>query len=568
MSGRRGPLLALWLALCFHGPLIAGGLYRYSYDAATHEFFADHYARAPFALWDPRWFTGFSVASYPPLVHQLVAIVASLMGYEGAFGAILLAALLAFPIAVWCFARLFVSPGAAGAAAIVAVFLPAATLTADAFGQLPTLVALVLSLLLVYAWARYVERGGRARLALVASLSGLAFTAHHATPLLFLPAALVASFAALLWQGDRGPRIRRAAVATAACATVGALAIAPFWIWSRDAPHQAFIPHLSRADFLSDLDAQSLFFWAMYGVLPALALFGLRAGGRRAAPCAVLALGYAVIGLGGTTPLPSVLFGAQWQWLTYDRFALWAAVALLPIAGVGVERLVAARTAFASGAVALALVALAGYSIVDSSLTLLGTLPHQRDVRSIAEFLNAGDRARWRFQTFGLGETSVRLGYLTNAMTIDGAYFSARQVPELAQSGIGMLDYALWWDPSGTTLRRALAAADQYSIRWAFVADVQYEDYLVEAGFRRVATLDGRIAVWEKPGVSPLAAAALRFGDPDLLGILWGTLPLTLFAATVALGFAQHSGVAYARVGRSIARWKPSRRALERPLSP
>src|SRR5947209_4452112 len=132
----------MWLALGFHGPLIAAGLYRYSYDAATHEFFADHYTRAPFALWDPRWFTGFSVASYPPLVHQLIAILASLIGYDGAFGTVLLATLLALPIAVWCFARLFVSSRAAGAAAIVAVFVPAATLTADAFGQLPTPVAL------------------------------------------------------------------------------------------------------------------------------------------------------------------------------------------------------------------------------------------------------------------------------------------------------------------------------------------------------------------------------------------------------------------------------------------
>jgi hypothetical protein len=167
-----------------------------------------------------------------------------------------------------------------------------------------------------------------------------------------------------------------------------------------------------------------------------------------------------------------------------------------------------------------------------------------------------------------LGENSVRLGLITHATTIDGAYFSARRIPELAESGIGMVDYALWWDPSGATLRRVLAAADRYSIRWAFVADENYDDYLAQAGFRRVDILAGRIAMWEKPDVPPLAAAALRFGDPDFLGLLWGALPFTLLAAVIALAFAQHHGIAQVQVGRILAGWKPQRRASERPLSP
>jgi hypothetical protein len=40
------------------------------------------------------------------------------------------------------------------------------------------------------------------------------------------------------------------------------------------------------------------------------------------------------LGLGGTTPLPRLLFGANWAWLTYDRFSLWAGLALLPLAGL------------------------------------------------------------------------------------------------------------------------------------------------------------------------------------------------------------------------------------------
>ena len=84
MRKDRGPLPAMVLALCFHGPFVAAGFYRFSWDASTHMFFADHYRRSWFALWEPRWFGGFSVSSYPPLVHQLLALLLLLTNDVGA----------------------------------------------------------------------------------------------------------------------------------------------------------------------------------------------------------------------------------------------------------------------------------------------------------------------------------------------------------------------------------------------------------------------------------------------------------------------------------------------------
>ena len=98
-----------------------------------------------------------------------------------------------------------------------------------------------------------------------------------------------------------------------------------------------------------------------------------------------------------------------------------------------------------------------------------------------------------------------------------------------------MLDAALWWDPSGVALRRALAVADQYSIRWAFVLDAHYDPYLSAAGFTPRAPLPGGIEVWENPTAPRLPDAALRFGEPDVQGILWGSLPLACFALVLLL---------------------------------
>src|SRR5438309_2778184 len=335
------------VALAFHGPLVGWGLYRYSWDAATHMFFADHYRRAWFSLWDPRWFGGFSVSSYPPLTHQLLALVSVPFGYDPAFGLLLLATLVLFPVAVWRFAQVFVSPRAATAAATIAPLVPGVALASHAFGQLPTMVALTLALLLVGEFARFVEGGGVIRYGSVVGLSGTVFAAHHATALFFLAPALLAASAALL--ADSAPRalsirVRRIILAAIGCGLAGAIVVLPFWLWARGGIPDAFIPHNSRSNFLRDLHAQALYLWGIYGLIPALAFYGLwQRHDRRTVPVAVLAGVIGALGLGGTTPLPSLVFGRQWEWLTYDRFALWGAVAMLPLAGIAIAHLLTVR---------------------------------------------------------------------------------------------------------------------------------------------------------------------------------------------------------------------------------
>jgi hypothetical protein len=530
------------LALAFHGPLVAGGLFRYSWDAATHIFFADHYRRSWFSLWDPRWFGGFSVSSYPPLTHQLLALISLPFGYDAAFGLLLLTTLVIFPVAVWRFAQVFVSPAAATAAATIAPFVPGLALAAHAFGQLPTVVALTLALFLTVEFARFVERGGAIRFGLVVALSGTVFAAHHAT-LLFLAPALLAACATVLPASDPralAVRVRRIVLAAIGCALAGAIVVLPFWLWMRGGIPDAFIPHNSRSNFLIDVNAQALFLWGVYGLIPALAAYGLwRRPDRRTAAVAVLAGLLGVLGLGGTTPLPALLFGRQWEWLTYDRFAVWGAVALLPLAGIAISHLLSLRVAAGRALAIAAMMGIALFAGSDAVSSVLGpALPYQRDLRPIAQFMNDG-RTAWRYQTFGVGDPGAQLGTMTLATTIDGTYYTARRLPVLATSGIGMLDAALWWDPSGTVLRRALAASNQYSIRWAFVLDPHYDPYLKAAGYLPREPLRGGIEVWENAAAPPLSAAALRFGTPDIQGILWGTLPLACFALVLLLGAVQ-----------------------------
>src|SRR5262249_45652902 len=184
--------------------------------------------------------------------------------------------------------------------------------------------------------------------ALGVSLCGVAVTAHHATAIFLLP-PLLGTVALHESLGSADPvRIgRRAAAAAIGVGLVVVLAILPFWVWhATEYVAQVPIDHQSRHDFLQERFAQLLFFWSEHGVLfvaLALALPLLRRRFRQIFPWYALAGLLFVIGLGGTTPVPRILFGSQWDWLTYDRFSLWAHVPLVMLLGAVATRHLDAR---------------------------------------------------------------------------------------------------------------------------------------------------------------------------------------------------------------------------------
>ena len=113
----RRVLLAVLFAFLLHGFFILTARYRLSYDAFTHMFFADHYARDWFSLWETRWYTGFSVVSYPPLVHQLIAIFVPILGFDKAYALILWVVTTLFPLGIYTFSRIFTGRNASSYAA-------------------------------------------------------------------------------------------------------------------------------------------------------------------------------------------------------------------------------------------------------------------------------------------------------------------------------------------------------------------------------------------------------------------------------------------------------------------
>jgi O-antigen ligase len=564
MIPRRVWFAAL-MAFLFHGLLILAARYRLSYDAYNHMFFGDHYRLNWWSLWDPRWYTGFFVNSYPPLVHQLIGALSHLIGVDAAFGLLLWIAVTLLPLAVYAFARIFVGKASAGYAALGAACLPSVYLTAYIFGQLPTLFGAVLALFCAASLGRYLKEGGLHNFALTVALSATTMAAHHATLLLQAVLILAVVMSILLNHGDTETRrhskkfsvlfatpapapaagehphwgttspwlILRLALFIVASIAFSLFVIWPFWDWGRTQAIQTSIDHASRHDFFKDPQASLFFFLPVYGPLMLIIPSAVWLARKRS----LLGLGAAfgalfLLGLGGTTPLPRLLFGAGWEWLTYDRFAFWASLLLLPFFGMIVIQL---RERF-RGVRLKVFLTLAGFSLlVGLAAAFLPLQPGAVDMRPIVSFLSQRDRSNWRYLTFGFGDQLARLSMLTTATTIDGSYHTARTLPELRTSGIAQIDTAFWLPNGLDALDPILQKAGEHGVRWGFVNVAKYIPVLERNGWVKVTTLKGDVQVWENPTAVLPEAAKPPHIDP-LASFCWGTLPLLSLVVSLSLG--------------------------------
>ncbi len=594
------------LSFCLNLPLILIGLPFKSFDAYTHIFLADHYRRWPFDLFEARWFGGFSVASYPPLTHQLIALFSfplsalaswwggtaneiRFRGEAAAYCIVLLLVLAALPMAVERFAAIFVPVRAARTAGWLAVGLPSVYLTAYAFGQLPTLAASAAALWAMGTGWQFI-RGGRLRDLISAALwAGVTAAAHHAVLVFAIIAggamALHALFSPLRAQRTRREdksffsvlsvssvvNIFRLTLWAVPSAGFAAIVIWPFIQWSAGYAPQTPIDHLSRHNFLADPLALYYFFLPMYGpillalpvmlnrVLPWRSLRPSRFQSlwrkRRHWPLLAAALLLFTLGLGGTTPLPRLLFGANWEWLTYDRFSLWAGITLLPFAGLLVNLFFhreGAKSAkeisrkeknFAFSApwrfVLLLFCLFAAFAAVPAR-----SQPPARDLATVAKFLNDPLRRHDRYFTFGLGDQMAKLSVLTDAATIDGAYFTAREMPELRRSGLGTLDGAIWNPQGAEAVAPFLDRAGEWGVRWAFVAHNDFVPVLARAGWRLEGVIVPGVEVWRDHtaptpalprwpfdcAASPLRSGCADGGGSGAAAIWWGVAPLITLA--------------------------------------
>lgn len=529
------PISLIMLAVVVvHLPLLLMKLPMKSYDTNFHIFFASHYVHNCFNPWNPKWYAGFSQATYPPLPQQWIALVSHILGLDMAYMAVQFTAILLLALGVYRFSLLWVSARAASIAALASVFLGSESFLVYSAGQLATTCAAPIylnALPFLFEWVRH----GKWRSFLKASvLFTAAAAAHHATLLFGSIFFAVPVLALVMLDRQDGERVSTRAFAgrTAAIVAVVGAAIAvvllPFWIALIHYPvTQAPIPHPSRANYILSPQWGLNYFVVPYGAL-ILALPFIFMRGSTVSRLRPLLLGFWVaflLGLGGTTPVGHILLGRAFDVLTMERFSYWATLLALPFVGLLAAELVDRYRSWA--VVSLTVAAAFSCALAVSWATFRPADAEDFKVDTVASWLNRDGHNQYRYITLGFGNKIARLAVMTDASSVDGEWNSGRTLPELTQFGGGALTSSKYFNKPGLdALRAMLMHADNYGLKWVFVRDHYYDPLLSFAGWRQVDSLEDKtITVWSKDGVPPATPVNSAQMPPHWQGLMWGILP-------------------------------------------
>ena len=560
--------LALLIAFICHGFFILTARYRLSYDAYTHMLFANHYAESWFSLWEPRWYTGFTVVSYPPLIHQLIALFVPILGVDAAFAFILWLVTSSYPLGIYAFSRVFTGKVAASYAALTSAILLPIYVVAHIFGQLPFLASTLVALFGAASLNRYLREGGTHNLLLTVLLTTTTMAAHHAT-LIVQPFLIFAVVIHHLNTEDLRlsvtPRPRfflRFIIFAVLAAITSIIVIWPFWQWGLHQSIQVPIDHPSRHNFFEDPLAHLIFFWPLYGPLVLIIPFLFHRWPLRFLGLITSFIILFLLGLGGTTSLPRFFFGDAWEWLTYDRFAFWASLILLPFFGIlfiqlkrkwrrhviaGPLSVTFQRNIFQTLTFSIFAVTSLGAWLTP---ILFPIQPEPINMKPIVDFLDSEDRSQWRYITFGFGDQFAYLNLLTKATTIDGSYHTARSLPELRESGIGQVDTVYWALKGISAIVPILKKSGEHGVRWGFVnPDIlkaiplrwgtihrnEFVSILEKLGWMKLKTLKNGILVYENPKATPLEPTQPESEKP-ITSFSWGVFPILALVATSTLG--------------------------------
>jgi hypothetical protein len=568
LLGKKLLLVALSSALLTHGIILYFTLPK-TYDAFVHIFFADHYARFWFEPWEYRWYTGFLTTSYPPLVHQAIALISKIFPLKVAFVIYANIILQILIVGAYRFTKIFFDKTTAGVAALLLVILSSIIETLHVYGQMPTLTGLAFLLNALPFLYQFIVKKKNIYLIMSLVFIGTVISAHHVTAIFgmafFIAPTIWMALSDSLTPSQNElkffPYIKEVVITAfkkhkqfilfgGAVLFLAVGLIYPYWFWSKNDPiTQVSIPHGSRDNFFVNTSSGLIFYiiplTLIIALLPAISYSITKQ--RRFLGWAVAFFLCLLLGSGGTTPLPKMMLGSNaFNILTLDRFGFWGSIIAIPFMAKFI-------LSFAAGPVQQFWVSNFGkkshfilsgatcfsYFIFIIFIFHLGSFrplqPKEIEIQPMLNFLNRDDHLRWRYLTLGFGDQMAWLSANSLAATVDGNYHSARRLPELTSRPIERLENAKFSGQQGlASLNDFLANAEKYNLKYIFSNDRYYDPVLYYTGWSRTIRLENGIMVWEKGNISTIKPIEPKKLSP-LLKKMWGILPISTLSLAILL---------------------------------
>ena len=567
-------VIAILLGLGYHCSAMFFTLEE-SYDALIHVFFAEHYANNWFEHWNYKWYTGFSMMSYTPLVHQLIAVLSYIAGLKFGLYIVTILGVMLFITGIYRFSFMLTShKTVAGYAAIFSVFSSSFIETLHIFGQLPSIIGL--SFLLhalpeIYLWLR---TGKYRHLFAALSFIGIVVVSHHVTIIFGMVFFVFPLIGTVVMDISRKQvnsfktinfklyltsllKIHRRIVSF--IILTGMLifgAILPYWINTKNNPiTQVPIPHGSRDHFFEVGSSGMIFFMIPWGVvLCILPYIFYRLFSKQYLFFGLSISMLTILGTGGTTPIPKMILGENaFNILTLDRFTLWASIMAIPMCGEFMYRLTRKDLkdylehhfgfVFQRFSVIIILLLTLGMVVFTMCLGYFKPIqPQKIKMQPIVNFLNQDEHDRWRYLTLGFGDQMAWLAAKTNALSVDGNYHSARRLPELTTRAVERLENSKYRGIEGIgSLQQFLTVPEKYHLKYVFSNDKFYDPILYFSGWQRLLQLENGIMVWEKLNVKPLSSILPKEEVHQWQKIAWGVIPLALLLLAFMINIELYS---------------------------
>lgn len=558
-------ITAILLAIVFHGSSIFFTL-ETTYDALIHLFFADHYANGWFEPWNYKWYTGFTVQSYPPLVHQTIGALSLIGGLKFGLFTVAIIAIILFVTGSYRYSLLITSNRTvAGYASVLAVFSSSFVETLHIFGQLPSIVGvsiLMHALPEIYLWLKT----GKYKFFFTSlSLISVTVTSHHVTPIFGMLFFIFPLIGTVIMDVAREEvdsykevkfslfiktffkQLKKNMAFGLSALFLIVFCIFPYWLNSKKNPiTQVPIPHGSRDSFIEVTSSGLVFFTIPWGLLLfILPYIFYRYYSKRYLFFGLSFTMLVILGTGGTTPIPKMILGeTAFNILTLDRFTLWGSIMSIPIFGEFIYRFVegdlkeliqrkfgAVYHRLIGGILASMYVAIVIFTM--SLGYFRPSQPQKIKMLPIVNFLSQDSHDQWRYLTLGFGDQMAWLAAQTNAMSVDGNYHSARRLPELTTRPIERLENSKFKGVAGIgSLQQFLTTPEKYNLKYIFSNDKFYDPVLFFCGWQRLSQLENGIMVWEKLNVPPVSSILPKEDVPAWVKIIWGTIPfLTVLIA-------------------------------------
>ncbi len=508
VTPRAGALL-LALALGVYGAL--GGL-PLQPAHELHLELAHHAMRSLTSVWSTRWDLGHSFAGHPPLMHQLVSLLARVpgLGLERAYAVFVAATPVVLTWAMGRFAEKLQTPRAGDLAAWLTAANPLAYLFLFPYGQGPFLSGTAFALIAGSAWleARSVKP------AIAAACFAVAAVSSHAAAL--APLAAVGPLA--LTSPGLTARMRGLIIVSAiASGALTALALMPFIEMMLAAPITPASKLLANGSLATGA------VWAVIAVSTGVSAGGL--GGRQGRWLGAVLIFFAAMSL---APLPTGVAADKWLWLA----AAFSAVAWALAATERERQVPQALFMGAKAAVIAALMLTSSFVLGGSSNDGYG---HRNTaLREARLVLEQHGSELFRYFTLHIGAARFELARRVLSPSIDTGlpWVSATALKGTDFVTIDELPLSV---PAGlAALRRVLEKAEALHIRWVLCGDSRATEALKLAGFDLRSAWKGDLTLWERSQVTPLEPPVM---PSDSRSLLWAVVPLasTLVGAIALL---------------------------------